>query len=326
LNALPISIGENASRTVNEIMVCGLPGQRLGQVVDLVRQAFDGAFGACTVLQFNELTEDTQREIENAARPLLLWADCPRSSAVEHMRTLGWPTLMVDCDFENVAREFLQVRQVSMPDTLRVLALCRMGWWHMARLPQASHVGSEPQDLSKLPELLSTWVLPGEVSPSSRFAVELLSDPEPYADVACLDSTDARAIADLAGFYGHRNPDDARRIDIPISAFLDGAPPHAPLSPLISLVGPARALSFGPFFYLPEGDWRLTLMFEATGNFSCNTIKFDIFVDGRVQCQFLYSCEFSVENPWSPFEFRSHMAKGSIGGEIRFEQPVVQKI
>jgi hypothetical protein len=317
-------------------MVCGLPGQRLGHVVEIVRQAFEGAFGACTVLQFNELTEDTQREIENAARPLLLWADCPRSSAVEHMRTLGWPTLMVDSDFGNVAGEFLHVRQATLLDTLRVLALCRMGWWQMARLPQACHIGYEPQDLAKLPELLSTSVLPGEASPASRLAVDLLSDPEPYADVAFLDNTEARAIANLAGFYGHRNPDDARRIDIPIGALLDGAPPHAPLSPSISLVGPARALSFGPFFYLPEGDWRLTLMFEATGNLSGNTIKFDIFVDGKAQCvsefdlktdgQFLYSCEFSVENPWSPFEFRSHMEKGSIGGEIHFEQPLVQKI
>jgi hypothetical protein len=317
-------------------MVCGLPGQRLGHVVDVVRQALDRAFGACTVLQFNELTEDNQREIENAARPLLLWADCPRSSVVEHMRTLGWPTLMVDSDFENVAREFLRVREANLLDTLRVLALCRMGWWQMARLPQACHIGPEPQNLAKIPEQLSTWVLPGEVSLATRFAADLQSGLEPYADMASLDDTEARAIADLAAFYGHRNPEDARRFDIPISVLLDGAPPHMPLSGPISLVGPARALSFGPFFYLPEGNWRLTLMFEATGNFSGNTVKFDIFVDGKAQCvsqfdlktdgQFLYSCEFSVENPWSPFEFRSHMQKGSIGGEIRFEHTIIQKL
>lgn len=318
------------------VLICGLPGWRLGEVIEFVRRSFAHSPGDCRVIQFNSLTDAMRGELAEAAQTLVLWADCPDRSAVDYARSRGVPVMLVDSPFDSVAREFMHVRQESLIDTLRVLACCRMGWWQLAQSPQAKVVGPGPLDFPGIGALLAEWNLPAELPLEGQFAPDRDEPTAPDADAPPLAEDVAGAIADLAAFYGHERVDDAREFTIPLNLLLDGAPPHSGLAGPIELLGPARALSFGPFLFLPEGSWQLTVDFESLGNRGGNTLMFDVFVDGQVKNasefdllddgNFTFSCEFAVRDPWSPFEFRSHMRKGAIEGRFTLGQPRLRRM
>jgi hypothetical protein len=252
---------------------------------------------------------------------VLLWTDSPDHNLIRWVRSRGGLILLIDRAFEDVALEFMDARGAALSDCARVLALSRSGWWQLAQLPGSTIV----DNLEDIGPAIAGWL---EQSPPNGAASPL---PVPLLDAAQA-STDppaqwnAAVMAGLAAFYGKKAGFEARELAIGLPLLFDGTPPHPPLSGTIDLTGPVRALSFGPFLYLPQGDWALQFSFEASLNRTGNTLMFDIFVDDKAKCEtefaliedgrFTFECEFAVRDPWSTFEFRSHLRRGAIEGRF----------
>lgn len=305
-------------QVIDRLLVCGLPGRRLSAAIEFVRQAFVNATGQCNVINANTLTDALARDLETDDGPMLLWADSPDQGVVRWIRSTGTSVLLVDQPFEEVGLEFMMSREASLSDSARVLALARIGWWQLAELPTATIIDVSHGVVTGLAAVLDQPELVGMKLPDCTDA-----DCEAVPDTG-LKSAGFDSFAKLGAFYGASSGAEASTLMLPLHLLFDGAPPHPPLSGSIDLTGPVRALSFGPFLYLPKGQWMLRFTFEASMNRSGNFLMFDILVDHEASCvtefslphdgQFAFDCRFDVRDPWSTFEFRSHLRRGAIEG------------
>jgi hypothetical protein len=321
LNALSAASDKDTPLAVTAILVCGFPGQRLGAVIEFVRQSFVRAVGNCAVINVNAITDEVLNAIETGEGPMLLWADCPEPSVVRWCRSSATPILLVNVPFEETSMEFMAFRKASLTDCARVLARARICWWQLAQLRSSIIVDLAGDIGAAVAPFLATLQLAS--SPSDFPAVN--GNGLEGGNMPPLQ-WHAESIAQLGLFYGKSNSSEACELTIPLRIFFDGAPPHLPLSGSIDLIGPVRCLSFGPFLYLPQGQWMLSFSFEASMNRSGNSLMFDIFVDDESKCKtefqlthdgcFEFECEFVVRDPSSTFEFRSHLRRGAIEGQL----------
>lgn len=304
---------------MKEILICGLPGRRLSEAIEFVRQSCVHATGHCTVINVNAMTDEVLREIGASDGPMLLWADSPGQDTVRWVHSSNAPVLLVEVPFQEAAREFMVTREASLSDCARVLALARTGWWQLAQFPRSIIVDIAQGVGTRIAPVLASWqVASPQFSPDGAGydEPELAMDPPP--------AWNAEAISQLHAFYGKVASTEACEMTVPLPLLFDGAPPHLPVAGTIDLTGPVRALSFGPFLYLPRGQWVLSFSFETSLNRSGNSLMFDIFVDSEAKCvtefdlaydgHLEFECEFAVEDPWSTFEFRSHLRRGAIEG------------
>ncbi len=316
---MSVSALEHAKpKVVDRLLVCGLPGRRLSTVIELVRRALANATGQCSVINVNTLTDAVTSDLESGDGPVLLWTDSPGRDVVRWVRATGMLVLLVDQPFDEVGAEFMVSREAGFSDSARVLALSRIGWWRLAELPTATILDVSQSVASGLADALEQWniaaLLPPDDADAASAAASDLPMPLPGENL----------MIGLAAFYGLPCGADSQRLEIDLRLLFDGAPPHSPLSGPIDLTGPVRALTFGPFLYLPHGEWMLHFTFEAGMNRSGNSLMFDVFVDNEAKCatefhlphdgQFAFDCRFSVRDPWSTFEFRSHLRRGAIEG------------
>lgn len=318
LSVIVSAIYHDKPQAVDRLLVCGLPGRHLSAVIEFVRQALANATGQCAVINVNTLTDPVTSDLELCDGPVLLWADSPDRGVVRWVRATGTPVLLVDQPFDEVGVEFMVTRKAGFSDSARVLALSRIGWWRLAELPATTIIDVSQGVVPGLADALKQWNMAGV----------LLSDDTDAASAAALDVAltlpEGNPFTGLAAFYGVPLGADAQSLAIDLKLLFDGAPPHAPLSGPVDLTGPVRVLAFGPFLYLPHGQWKLHFTFEAGMNRSGNSLMFDIFVDHEAKCatefhlphdgQFAFDCRFDVRDPWSTFEFRSHLRRGAIEG------------
>lgn len=109
----------------------------------------------------------------------------------------------------------------------------------------------------------------------------------------------------------------------PASIFEPGNP-ASPVSDAISLAGPTRLLTLGPFMHVPPGRWRARYQFEVDAHPAGNLMDFDIVHGGTVLVShralveqagtFGIDCEFEMQEPRLAVENRAILAEGSIGG------------
>jgi hypothetical protein len=318
LSVMVPALEHEKPQLVDRLLVCGLPGRRLSAAIELVRRALANATGQCSVINANTLTDAATSDLKSSDGPVLLWADSPDRGIVRWVRTTGTPVFLVDQPFDEVGAEFMVSREAGFSDSARVLALSRIGWWRLAELPTATVLDVSQSVGSGLAVALEQWNVTGSLIPDDADAPS-----EAATDVAMALSED-NPFTRLAAFYGVPRGADARMLTLDLKLLFDGAPPHAPLSGPIDLTGPVRALTFGPFLYLPQGKWMLHFSFEAGMNRSGNSLMFDVFVDNEAKCatefhlphdgQFAFDCCFDVRDPWSTFEFRGHLRRGAIEG------------
>ncbi len=122
------------------------------------------------------------------------------------------------------------------------------------------------------------------------------------------------------------NPKPAFRL--PVSALLNAEPPHRRVSGPLDLLGPARILTFGPYFHLPVGSWMLEIVFSVVDNESGNGLMIDVFASaGRLLAAakgdlpkggtFKMQLPFTIEDAAWTIEIRTFILTGAIEG--RFE-------
>src|SRR5690606_38546176 len=149
-------------------------------------------------------------------------------------------------------------------DTVRTMARAQVGLDALAEIPRAVVLTPEGEELaSALAERIAAalGVASEVVSPMlqernlDRPLAEVLD--ETFVHQRLLPSEEADEMHGmLDAFYGCQ-PDGGRtKLEVPMAALLEAEAPHLPATNTIGLVGPARCLTFGPYFYLPRGRWK----------------------------------------------------------------------
>lgn len=108
--------------------------------------------------------------------------------------------------------------------------------------------------------------------------------------------------------------------------FQDGDAPDRQLTGPKLLAGPARTIFFGPYIYLPVGQWDCEVHVEFNDCRSDTMALLDIFngsvlaaVTMRLPRHGIYAIDISFQNqkPDAHLEFRLQILKGAIEGELR---------
>lgn len=316
-------------------LICGLPHSLTYFAADACRRLLHSEFGQCNLVALNNLSAETVHEIRTLEGPVLFWADIPDQNVIRFADQSTFPVIAVWTDFQEACTEYSRTRSVGLADTIRTLALSKIGLWHMSELDRAhviesrdiilqlSHHFSKVLHLKKPIQEIDSFLRNFDISAYAQSNKEISENRKNINDQF------ARVPAGISEFYGKSHLKDAHHLSIPPEIFNQGSPPYLQPSEQIDLVGPARCLTFGPFLYLPAGDWEVHFAFEATQNATTNSFTFDVLVDGQIKNKgvisiekdgiYKYQINFNISNPWEPVEFRTFLEKGSIEGRFYFK-------
>lgn len=128
---------------------------------------------------------------------------------------------------------------------------------------------------------------------------------------------------------------DRWRLSWPLQTMFNAEPPYPPLAGPLRLLGPARIMTFGPYFHLPEGNWLLKLTFSVAENYSGNQLKVDVYSSAdRVLAvtkgdlpeggTFKTRLSFSILSSDERIEIRTFILSGAIEGRIELLSVVLE--
>jgi hypothetical protein len=147
---------------------------------------------------------------------------------------------------------------------------------------------------------------------------------------------EAPFLEELDPFYNFRLQPKYAVWSMPIDLLLEAVPPYLSASNTFELIGPARCLTIGPYLYLPRGRWKAVVAFSSTCNQSTNTIGFDITADREIKFdrefsiaidgKFSVEAEFDIDDAYYPFEFRTHLRRGALEGELMLHSLVLENL
>lgn len=283
-----------------------------------------GALGNCALVSLNDLSENAINHLLDPDMPVLLFTDSPNADITRFILDSDFPVIIPPIDFPTACHEFMQAHDCSLMDSVRSVAFSRLGLWEVSRSGRAKQLNGT--------EDLQNWRQ--DIQRRLGIGFNDGSDETPPAPLGLtrgipalgVDPIADAAIAQLAEFYGQADASDACKLSMPICLMNEGVAPFGPSTGQIDLEGPARCLTFGPFLFLPAGDWQATVEFAAYDCATHNSFKFDVIADGYVKTKgefditqdgkFSFQNAFSVNDPWSPVEFRTFLDKGSIAGQF----------
>lgn len=115
-----------------------------------------------------------------------------------------------------------------------------------------------------------------------------------------------------------------------------GAPTGTSLPEVIELVGPARILSYGPYFHLPRGVWLLRTFLEVEDNYSGNELIIEIMIGQEIlvhrpallpiQGSYSFEVPFTVTEPRYPVEHRLQLRQGAIEGVLILKKVEITRV
>jgi len=117
------------------------------------------------------------------------------------------------------------------------------------------------------------------------------------------------------------------RLSWPLDAMFIAEPPFNSITAPIDMLGPARILTFGPYFHLPEGDWIAEITFALTENYSGNSLMVDVYTSAdeilaasRGELPqggtFATHLSFRVVSSADRLELRTFVLSGALEGRI----------
>jgi hypothetical protein len=334
----PITVGQN-----HVALIGGLPCSLTYFVADLARDLLARRDGACEVAPLNDLGEASAERLAAANGPVSFLAEVPDAAVSELARDAHFPIVLVDQPFAAAAQDFMAARGAALLDTARTMARAQAGLDALAAIPRATVVAIDWRATAAalalrlataldLPEGLAAAMIADR--DLDRPLAEVLDETFAYEKRA-LEPEDADLLDSLDAFYGFHPDGPAKTLHVPAGALLEGTAPYLPATGAIDLVGPARCLTLGPYLYLPKGRWKLRFVFLTSGNESTNALGFDVTADQEIKFiqdytlssagRFEFRCEFAIDDPFYPFEFRTFLRRGSIGGRFTIASLVIEQ-
>lgn len=324
-------------------LIAGLPTALTYLTADLCRDMLARVYGACEVVVLNDLGAESVGRIAAANERVLFLTEVPDAAVVAMAKAAEWPLLVLDQRFGTASRDFMAAREAGVLDAVRTMARCQIGLEELADAPRAIVFGAEVgRPASELVDRIATAFSIG--AGAARALIDQRGCDRPLCDVLTevfayekmLPNEEVDGLLDrLDVFYGFCPDGRMPTLDVPMATLLEATAPHMPATNPIDLMGPARCLTFGPYLYLPRGRWKARFTFLSKGNASSNTLGFDIVTaqhieidrtfDVTVSGKFAFDCEFAINDPHSPIEFRTFLRRGSIEGRFQPLSPIVER-
>ena len=298
--------------------------------------------GTAQALAFNYGAELDLAAVAGGAGTILFF-DVPDAAArAQLVQERDVPILVVADDFATTVTYCMAARQLGLAAAVRFVShsfAClealkgaeRIVWlplradvaladW-LDRLAEA--IGIDAQDWLRVrDQMLQDYASFATLESAQLHFVHMAR--EAFAQPLELDHDARTMLESLAADYRFGATDAARW---PEAILLDARPPYPAVEGTIDLTGPARVLTFGPYMHLPPGRWRARYGFTTRGNAALNRLEFDIVADGEVKFsqtvwldangRFGFDCEFTLDDPSYPVEFRCLLIEGAIDGELR---------
>lgn len=318
-------------------VICGLPTSLTYLATDFARDLMQRAHGSCEMIGLNDLSPATQDKLNQVYGPTLALAEVANGDVVNLVASSRFRVLVIEQGYTEACQSFMSLRKSSELDTARAMAFAQIGRHALAELPaavliraqlnsQARHLVHEIADSLNIPPAVVGSMI--EERDLHRQLIEVLVQHFP-SDADEVSSDPGALLQDLGAFYGLPSSPPPTHWRLPLAAMIEAPPPHLPLSGAIDLLGPARQLICGPYLYIPRGRWKLIARLSYKGTGSGDTLEFDLTADNEVKATSRHllfenasmelSSEFEIIDPFHPFEFRTFLSAGSIGGSIIIE-------
>jgi hypothetical protein len=332
-----------SSKSNHLALVGGLPCSATYFAAELCRDLVARKHGACEVVVLNEFDEATIERIAAATGSIVFLSEIPNAAVVEALSRSDFPILMVDQSFSEASLDFIAARDTKLLDTVRTMARAQVGLNALLDIPRSDLLSVDRREpasalaeqmtaiLGLDPALCQTMIDERNLGRAlgdaldEHFAYE--QSPQPHDVVELLSQLDR--------FYSFHSERREPTWLMPTALFMEAAAPYLPATNSFDLLGPARCLSFGPYLYLPTGSWKSVLTFSSIANRSTNTVGFDVTADEQIKLEenfeiavdgrFSLEFRFEIEDSYYPFEFRTHLRRGSIEGELRLHSFSLEK-
>lgn len=321
--------------------VGGLPSPLNMLLIHIVGDILRRIHGAVVTCPLNVRDQCDLDAAINAGQAILVFFDVPDAEVVEFIRDGSFPRLLVEEPFDVAVTYSMAARQIGF------IEACRFVSHSMCSLEPLIQQSDVAKIAVQYDVLLASWIdLIAEkidISADAWMSVRTLMHQD-YAHLKTIQDA-VFALIYLAEEGAARAKNLTRETRQILDAFnqsyrfgvidevfwpaeilLNATPPYEPVSGELSIVGPSRVLTFGPYMHLPAGEWTADYAFETLDNGSGNLYCFDVVTDGAIQFstqglinssgKFLISCDFEVTEPASPVEFRCFIAEGAIGGRL----------
>lgn len=325
-------------------LICGLPTSLTYLAADFARDLMQRAYGSCEVIGLNDMSEPTQDRLRQVHGPTLALTEVADSDVVRLVGARTFPVLVIEQGYAEACLSFMSLRKTSEIDTARTMAFAQIGRHALAELSSAvriqPHLGQQARCLAE--EIGDALGIPAEVVESmiderdlTRGITEVLIQHFP-SEADEQQTVASQLLEELEAFYCLPSSPRPTRWRLPLAAMIEAAPPHRQMAGPIDLLGPARQLICGPYLYLPRGKWKLAALLTYKGSGSGDTFEFDLTADKEIKSTSRHvlfedasmelTSEVEIIDPFHPFEFRTFLSAGSIGGSIIIESVDVRSL
>ncbi|WP_104663955.1 hypothetical protein [Ensifer adhaerens] len=338
---------------------CGLPAPyatfivRLG--LDILRE-FYGDFQYVAANTLDQLREGLEKRGD---RPIMIYFDVPDIKIAQSVVHNGIPTVLVTEPVEQAILYAMKARSLSALAASRFVTQSAASLFPVVSANTISplRIGTQLNELESLVNRVSfslglsltsvnvdnILALYDQANRNHlRPLTEIIYERVEHASEAAtgtseLTPEEVEVVQATAAAYDMlMSGQIPSRIKWPVAACFSGQRPTGGLAGPIEMVGPARMLSWGPYFHLPAGEWLADVTFSVKGNYSGNIIVIDVLADGKVTVvaksvlpkngTFSAQLEFEVSAPNQPVEVRVVMAEGAIEGEFELVSLTIERV
>lgn len=269
--------------------------------ITIAQGVLDSFHGGCEVIHANSL-EKFRTDLTGVSRPhVLLYSAAPEQGLLELLKRSDLPFAVVTADPIDVVRDLMAEQGGGVCDAIRSASL-HFSTLDEIALDRKAVVIQRSMFENDLDEIVRKLMCAVEPTPDHNQIVNVLSGlfpvskaefkwsvtnlldvhyspPSGPASFASLPPDDVRLVNEALGdfiYLGLRRFEQAKWGPKLFLSF-DGER-HA-LPRTLSMVGPARIVVFGPYIYLPVGEWHGALRFGFWNNFGQVAFRLDVFSD-----------------------------------------------
>ena len=343
LNEPVTALSPLSSKSNHLALVGGLPCSATYFAAELCRDLLSRKYGACEVIPLNDLGEATLEKIASASHPIMFLSEVPDAAVAEAIGRFDFPVLIIDQSFSEASLDFIAARDAKLLDTVRTMARAQIGLDALLEIPRSELLAANHREpVSALagriaaicnvdPAMCQAMIDERDLHRplrdvlASHFNYERQQPSEEVTELLCR----------LDRFYSFHSERRDPAWHLPLELLIEAAPPYLPATHPFDLLGPARCLSIGPYLHLPRGDWKSVLTFSSSDNRSTNVIGFDVTADEQIKLEENFEIEvdgkfsiefrFKIDDPYYPFEFRSHLRRGSIEGGLKLHSLALER-
>lgn len=147
---------------------------------------------------------------------------------------------------------------------------------------------------------------------------------------------DADALSPLVDYLRHSIQRDVSKSMIwPSRFFIPFDQPNQILRGALDMTGPARCLVYGPYLYLPVGNWSFEFEFNVVDNYSGNRLDVDCHYgilhpldsfSAGAESRYIIRGELEAREPRDAVQFRVLMREGAIEGRLTMSDVNLRQI